>query len=125
MLRNVITYSLIENNLTDSEKARDEKGKYRVYTEDPTIREFLEKDQETIVLMEESQLCSLKIHEFFIKIKNPEISNDTGRVRIYSTCVYNDNDTCIIGMLCGGGMHLTYVKKNEEWLLEKSIGWSD
>ncbi len=78
-----------------------------------------------MVLMEESRLCSLKIHEFFIEIKSLEISNDTGRVRIYSTCVYNDSDTCIIGMLCGGGMPLTYVKKDEEWLLEKSIGWSD
>jgi len=125
LLRNVIEYSLIENNLTDSEKAKDEKGKYRIYTEDPTIRELLAKDQETMALMEKSQLCNLTIHEFFIEIKNPEISKDTGRVRIYSTCVYNDNDTCIIGMLCGGGMHLTYIKKDEEWLLAESIGWSD
>lgn len=90
MVRNVIEYSLIENNLTDSEKAKNKKGKYRIYTEDPTIRELLEKDQETMALIEESRLCSLKIHEFFIEIKNPEISNDTGRVRIYSTCVYNE-----------------------------------
>jgi|GEM_PF-993312 len=125
LLRNVIEYSLIENNLTDSEKAKDEKGKYRIYTEDPTIRELLAKDQETMALIEKSQLCNLTIYEFFIEIKNPEISKDTGRVRIYSTCVYNDNDTCIIGMLCGGDMHLTYIKKDGEWLLEESIGWSD